>query len=187
MVVGYGHSLVKYDLEWLAHRNLHSVVELTIALLLVLPGAKAYGLCIGSIGKYWRRVLLFCAVPITLTWIAVSIMPANPFEGSSSGLWLISPLAQDLVFAGFLWPHFNRVFPGNLSSFVPIPKGVFLCATCFMLYHLVNFASMPAQFVCFQLFYTFVGGVWTGMTRFWTGSVIYMTITHMIVNFLATR
>lgn len=187
VAVAYGNFLAEHGLDWLAHRNVYFVAELAIALILVAPNPKTYGLCIGNIRDFWPRVLIFCAVPVILTWIVVSWMPASPFKGNANGIWLISPLAQDLLFAGFLWPHFSKFFPGNLSARIPIPRGVILCAAFFTLYHVPNFASMPTQFVCFQLVYTFVGGVWTGLTRFWTGSVIYMTMSHMIVNFLATR
>ncbi len=46
---------------------------------------------------------------------------------------------------------------------------------------------MPAGYVTFQLAYVFVGTLWLGMTRIWTGSLFFTTLVHMIVNYIAVH
>ena len=37
----------------------------------------------------------------------------------------------------------------------------------------------------FQLGYTFIGCVLLGISRQWTGSIVYATVTHTAVNYIA--
>lgn len=46
---------------------------------------------------------------------------------------------------------------------------------------------MNTTFVCQQMAYTFAGGIDLGLTRQWTGSICFVTLTHMKVNFIAWR
>ena len=46
---------------------------------------------------------------------------------------------------------------------------------------------MNAGYVCFQLVYVFLGSLWMGMTRVWTGSIWCTVVVHMAVNFIAVH
>jgi membrane protease YdiL (CAAX protease family) len=44
---------------------------------------------------------------------------------------------------------------------------------------------MSPAFLAFQLLYTSAGFVLTGLSRQWTGSLLYATLSHSGVNFIA--
>ena len=58
--------------------------------------------------------------------------------------------------------------------------------TCGFLAYLPNLLStMSPGYVAFQLSYVFVGCVLVGLSRQWTGTIIYATLSHMAVNYIA--
>jgi membrane protease YdiL (CAAX protease family) len=168
----------------ISHQTSHSLVLLAFGLALTLPGRKRNGLRIGSIRPNWLRVLVVCAIPIIVTAIVYPRLPVQPFRGGRIEMWLISPIAQDLVFQGFLLGRLERSYPprGRLR----FGKALMLGALFFSAWHLQNFTSpMPTGFVAFQLAYTAAGFMLTGMSRLWTGSILYATLSHSAVNFIA--
>ena len=50
-----------------------------------------------------------------------------------------------------------------------------------------NIASGFGSFIWFQLAYTFAGAILMGMIREWSGSLVYITIVHMAVNWIAVH
>ena len=52
-------------------------------------------------------------------------------------------------------------------------------------WHLQNFAYFPVWYVLLQLLYTWAAFTFVGLTRQWTGSLLYVTIGHMAGNFVA--
>ena len=102
-------------------------------------------------------------------------------------MWLIGPPSEDLVFSGFLFGKFDQLWPGPIARWLPVHWGVVVSAIYFSLWHAQNFESMDSTFVCQQMAYTFAGGIVLGLTRQWTGSILFVTLTHMIVNFIAWR
>jgi membrane protease YdiL (CAAX protease family) len=43
----------------------------------------------------------------------------------------------------------------------------------------------PAGFVAFQMFYTFLLLLLIGLSRQWTGSILYVTAAHTAINLIA--
>ncbi|MCO6439189.1 MAG: CPBP family intramembrane metalloprotease [Phycisphaerae bacterium] len=99
-------------------------------------------------------------------------------------MWLISPLAQDLLFAGYIYGLFDTVFAGYAHSRVRIRWAVLITAAYFGLWHVPNFAGMDTGYVLFQLLYTTVGGAWILLARQYTGSILPGVLTHMACNFI---
>ena len=86
--------------------NFYDTVALLFGVILAAPAPRRNGLCIGAIQKHWWRVLIVMAIPITLTAIVYPRLSVRPFAGASISMWLISPLAQDLVFVGYIYGRF---------------------------------------------------------------------------------
>ena len=159
-------------------------LQLLFGVLLVAGSPRRHGLRIGEIGRYKYRVLLVCGGPLIVAWVGCQFVDIPVWMRSCVGVWLISPLAQDLVFVGFLYTILRESFPGHLHRRVPIDKGLLLGAMFFSLWHAWNFRDTDAGFVCLQMCYTFAGGLLVGLTRQWTGSLFYVTAVHMGGNFL---
>ena len=160
------------------------VLQMLFALLLVLSTPRRSGLRIGRIRQHWWKVLIVCG-GIPLVWYAVmQFLPPSPFEFITASHWIVSPGAQELVFTGYLYGHFERVTTANVYRRIPIRGALVLTALFFSLWHVQNFLWLPAGWISFQLGYTFVGMMIYGLSRQWTGSAFYCFIPHMIVNAL---
>ncbi len=167
--------------------NWSRVWELAYGLLLALPTARASGLRLGDIRRQWRGVLVLCGLPVLAAALVYPRLPVRPFAGVEVGFWLLSAPAQDLVFTGFLYGRFERLYPASVHPRLPVRRAVVVTAVFFAAWHLRNFGDVPAGYVVFQLAYTFLGGVWVGLARQWTGSVYYGMLAHMASNFIASR
>lgn len=130
------------------------------------------------------QILGICALPVVLTAI-IYPFTSQPFAGGHIGVWLISPIAQDLLFTGYLYGLLEAAFPGTVGKRLRINRAVFLTAVFFSLWHVPNLAGIPVPYVLFQLVYTLVGGAWVLLARQLTGSILPGIATHMAVNFLA--
>jgi len=100
-------------------------------------------------------------------------------------MWLLGPFGQDLLFGGFLYGKLAPLYPHRLHRRIPIQGAIVVTALFFAAWHLPNFASMRPGFVCFQLAYTFAAALLGGLSRQWTGSILYLTLAHSAANFIA--
>jgi membrane protease YdiL (CAAX protease family) len=162
-------------------------LTLLFGLALVLPARERSGFRIGNIRSRAGETAFVCALPVALAAIIYPLLPVRPFTGSAAGIWLISPLAQDLVFIGYLYGRFESVFPGNTGIRIPVRKALLISALFFSAWHLPNFGTIHPGFVTFQLFYTFAIFMVAGLSRQWTGSMLYFTLAHMAINFIAWK
>lgn len=164
--------------------NLYDVLSLVLPLVLCLGTPSRSGFRIGVWQGRTAKVLGICALPIAL---AAGIYPltSQPFRGDPIGAWLISPAAQELLFAGYLYGLIDTVFPGVVHDRLRIRKAVVLTALFFAMWHVPNFSGIQTSYVLFQLMYTFVGGAWALLARQLTGSLLPGIGVHMAVNFIA--
>ncbi len=130
-------------------------------------------------------MLLIALIPIALTAIVYPKLHVRPFKGAPASMWVISPLAQDLVFAGYLYGLFEELAPRRVHPRVPINGALLLSSLFFGLWHAQGVQSVNAGYVFFQMAYVFIGALWVGMTRVLTGSIFYGTIVHMAANAIA--
>lgn len=159
-----------------------------------ITGVMPFLLCIGSplrsgltLGRWQGRglkVIGICGLPVLLTAI-IYPFTSQPFSGGRIGLWLVSPLAQDLLFAGYLYGLFDDAFPGHVHRRCRVNQAVLVTAAFFALWHVPNFGHMPTTYVAFQLLYTVIGGAWMLLARQLTGSIIPGVVTHMACNFIS--
>lgn len=168
----------------LGYGNAHDLVSLAFGALLALPAARASGLRLGA--RPPLRAILVAVAPVIATLIIYPNLPTRPFAGQRVGLWAISPMAQDLLFVGYLYGRFDALAPSPLERRGP-GAALLVTAAMFAAWHVPNFRNMPNGYVLFQLAYTFVGLVVTGLSRQWTGSALYTMATHVLVNFVAWK
>lgn len=167
---------------WDVYRD---VLFLGFGLLLAGSAPRRSGLQIGTVRAEWRRVLLVNAVPPAFVALVYPFLPVRPFAGASFTMWLVSPLAQTLFFAGFLYGRLEPAFPGYVHPRCRIRWALVVMAAFFALAHVPNFVRMPAGFVLFQLFCTGVLYLIPALSRQWTGSILYVALCHSAVNFVA--
>jgi membrane protease YdiL (CAAX protease family) len=166
--------------------NYYLIWTLVFSLLLVSASPRYYGLRIGQIRRYWGRTALVCLTPVVLTAVIYPHLGLKQYlAGGPAGLWLVSPLAQDIIFMGYLFAKFDELFPWQIHRRIGVRWGLVLACFFFAFWHLPSLGALPVGYFVFQLCYTFVGGFVTGLSRQWTGSLIYCTAAHMAVNWLA--
>jgi membrane protease YdiL (CAAX protease family) len=134
-------------------------------------------------------IVLVTIVPLIVIAIVYPRLPERPFAGFEMGFWLLSAPAQELVYTGFLYGRFERLYGRRIFPRLDVPWAAPVTALFFSLWHLQNFGStvISLQFVVFQLGYTFLGGMGHALIRHWTGSVWYPILMHMAVNWIAAR
>lgn len=167
----------------IGYPNVVDLLSLAFGLLLVLPTARDSGVVRGR--RPGLRVALVTLAPVVATAAVYPFLPVRPFAHERIGLWLISPLAQDCLFNGYLNGLFARTLPADArdASMGWRPgRQVLLASAFFAAWHLPNLATIPVGYVLFQLAYTFAGAVLIGLTRQWTGAMWYATLTHMAAN-----
>lgn len=155
-----------------------------VGLILTLPVPRESGLRIGTIREHWKGVLLLTGVPILACALVYPRLPQQPFHKSDISIWLTSPLAQDLMFGGVVYrilrPHFSTYIHRRVRMEWVLPIGGLFFAG----WHVQNFASFPTGYVLFQLLYTWAAFTFVGLTRQWTGSILYVNLAHMAGNFV---
>ena len=167
------------------YATLFNAATVIMPLLLCLGAPIRSGLSNGRWRGHGLKVAGICLSAIALTGI-VYPFTSRPFSGGHFGQWLISPLAQDLLFTGYLYGLLAGAFPGRIHARIPVDRAVVLTAALFALWHVPNFWGMSGAYVSFQLAYTFIGGAWVLLARQLTGSIIPGVLTHMGVNFIAS-
>ena len=171
--------------EAIGTENLVACWFLSFSIILVAHDPVGYGLTFGDIRKQWKWVVPLCVIPLLGTWIVYPRLPVRPFTGDPIATWLISPLAQDLLFAGYLYRHFEKGFPGTITRKLPFNRTIFVTAVYFSLWHSVGLLYGAGGFVYFQMVYTFFGACLMGVIRQYTGSFIYITAVHIVANYIA--
>ena len=163
---------------------LYYAISGIVPLILCLAAPSRSGLKLGIYRGHTLKVIGVCALPIILTGV-IYPFTSQPFSNSGTGTWLVSPAAQDLLFAGYLYGLFEAVFPGMVHPRLRVRRAVLLTPIFFALWHTPNFGGIAASYVSFQLLYTLLGGAWMLLARQWTGSVIPGILTHMSCNFIS--
>jgi len=165
--------------------NFWYLLSLLFGLALALSAPRRSGLRIGDVRPHLRGVLVACGIPVILAAIIYPLLPVRPFSGAAAGLWLISPPAQDLLFIGYLYGRLEPLYPHFVSPRIPMRRALVITALFFSAWHLPNFSTIPSGFVVFQISYTFAIFIVAGLSRQWTGSMLYFTLSHMGINFIA--
>jgi len=154
------------------------------ALALALPDTHGSGICLGKIREQWRRVAVVTAGPPILVATVYPLVGATAFAGRGAAMWAIAPIAQNLIFLGFIYGRLERVLPTTVGARVPVRWALIVTCLCFGLFHLPNLRAQPPGFVAIQVVYTAVLSIVPGLSRQWTGSILYATACHVAINFI---
>jgi len=178
-----------HGLEITGDANWYRCAEFCFGFALAIVTPRASGFTLGHPFRHWIALLCVTVLPLAIIANVYPRLPERPFAGYESGFWLLSAPAQELVYTGFLYGRFERLFSRRIFPRLDVPWAVQVTALFFSLWHLQNFASdaISARYVAFQLAYTFVGGVGHALIRYWTGSLFYPILMHMAVNWIAVR
>lgn len=166
-------------------RTFWYILFLLFGLLLTLPTRRRSGLILGDIRSQWRRVLLVCGGPVLVTAVVYPLLPVRPFADAGFQMWALSPLAQSLVFIGYIYGRLDTAFPGPVHPRLPVRQSLAITAAFFALWHVPGFWSLPAGYAVFQLLYTGVAYLVPALSRQWTGSILYVVLCHTAINFIA--
>ena len=166
------------------YSTLHDALSCVMPLLLCVGVPSRSGLTLGSWSGKVLKIVGVCASAIVLTAL-IYPLTSRPFSGGRIGSWLISPAAQELLFAGYVYGLIDVTFPVRIHKKSQVRLAVILTAVFFAIWHVPNFRNMSASYVAFQLLYTSLGGAWVLLARQWTGSIIPGLLTHMACNFIS--
>ena len=175
--------------------------QLTSSLFASLPETWAYTLPIlflgfaltlwapRSFGLAWadtwrsRRVVLVIGGTMTITACVAMLFIATPFHGGSWAIFLCVPLAEELLFRGFIFAVLRDAFPSKVSvGRHRFSLATLLSAVAFGLWHLGGLVRPENGFVLFQVGYTTVAGFLFAIMRERTGSLIAPLLVHAVVN-----
>lgn len=109
-------------------------------------------------------------------------------ETLQSLLWylLFVPIGEELLFRGWIYGIFERLFPNHrLSATNPLPPSVWMSTIAFSIWHLQNLSQDSIPWVCFQLLYTLLTGGWLGYLRYKTGKIWFSLCAHIGINVLS--
>ena len=165
--------------------NVIYLIELAYGLILAVPTWKRSGLHFGQLRGNVGWVLLVCGSSVVFAAVVVHpLWPGRGFEKSPIGTWLISPLAQELVFS-YLYGRFEPLWPNYVHHRFRIKQAMVISNLFFAASHLPGIFDASTGYILLQCIYTFFGGCLVGLARQWTGSMFYGTITHMAINAIA--
>lgn len=99
---------------------------------------------------------------------------------------LFVPLGEELLFRGWLFSLFERLWPRRAASATnPLPVSLWLTSLAFALWHLQNLSRDPLPYVGFQLLYTGLTGLWLGYLRWKSGKMVPCIAAHAAINALS--
>jgi membrane protease YdiL (CAAX protease family) len=171
------------EYRW-APEYVSSLIGILFGLILIAPTPRRYGLRIGAIGGAWKGVVSVWLLVVMVWWLVVFSFDLCLFRHSTAALWLLSPLAQDLVFIGYLYTKLDEAFPGFISPRLPVRRAVLVTSLFFGLYHAPNVLSSGVIWLAL-IPVTMLFFVCQGLMRQWTGSMLYATVAHSGVNFIS--
>ncbi len=100
--------------------------------------------------------------------------------------WILVPIAEELLFRGWMVNLFDRWLGSAYSSWEPFfPISLWASALSFSVWHLQNLFSYPPSVVLFQVLYTFFVGIWLGVIQWQTRKLKYAILGHFLLNFAA--
>lgn len=169
-------------------RTLRDTAFLIFGVLLVASHPKRSGLTLGS-RENVSKSLAVCAVIIGGTLAYRFAIEGTAFADWTGGwsIWAISPIAQELVFSGFILGLLHEHFPRWWHRSLPITTGVVVTTLLFGFWHFIPdfvYLQEDVGYVAFRLAYTMGPWLLYAMTRIWTGSIIYAIAMHIAVNFI---
>jgi len=165
-----------------------SLIKFTLAILLCLSSRIASGLQIGDRAgwkRHWLAVIFIWVLPVIVVAILFPALGKPDHTYKSMGFWLVTPIAQQLLFSGYIYGQMQFIFgrPAHTGmralGAAPLVRS-FLFALSF--WPLLR-ASEPGPVIT-QMAYAFLYSLWILNIRRWTDSVWPCVLNHLLVNML---
>ena len=173
-----GLRAVRWDAYWTAWLLLFGA-------LLALSSPIRSGLRVGEFRQHRRAVALVTLGPPVLAALLYPLFPTRPFGMLSAAMWTTGPIAQNLIFLGFIYGRLEPIMPGMVGRRLPVRWALVATCLCFGVFHLPNMRTLPVGVVLGQVAYTGLLMIVPGLSRQWTGSILYATLCHVLVNLVA--
>ena len=166
--------------------NLDAVFAVAFALLLVLPHPVRAGLTLPTVRSAKWRTLAVVASSVAVVAVFGRRLNAPPLRGSGTGYaaWLFGPVAEDVLFAGLLFGRFAVLWPGPVARWLPIDRAAVLAAVYFGLWQARLLRTFDPPTVLPLMAWAAAGGLAMGLVRQWTGSVLFVAVTHVTAGWL---
>lgn len=157
-----------------------SLTLLGVAMTIWSP--RVFGL---TWSQTWRERRLVARVGGAMFLIAAigMLFIRVPFFGQSAAFFLCIPLAEELLFRGFVFAALDDAFPRRLTiARFRFAAATLLSSVAFGLWHLGGLQWPSDGFTVFQVTYTTIAGFLFALMRERTGSLIAPWIVHALVN-----
>jgi len=181
-LMGLGTRSAWSDFQW-------SLVFVVLGLVLCLPYARSAGLVLGET-KRWQnsggRIAALWVVPPLLVIFVGPMLTEWPYKESTWGACLLSSMAQQLVFHGFVYSWLVKRWGEELGGW----RGAFRWPVAgAALAHALSqwpyaFEFGAAQMVL-HLTYVSMGTLWLLQMRRWSGSLLPGATSHLLASYLA--
>lgn len=141
-----------------------------------------------------KRLITLCVLPLL---ISLGFGASKSFHSNLSGLhflawkpmlwtWLIVPMGEEFLFRGWMNSFLNRLSHRAFLGVTPLfPLSIWGSATAFSIWHFQNIETLGLGTVFFQLFYTFLIGIWLGFLRWQTNKLWPCILAHSLLNLTA--
>lgn len=160
---------------------------LLLGFVLTIWSPGAFGLRLGNTLRRRRFVLTMAAI-LLVPMIVGMLFMRTPFFGGTRAAYVCVPLAEELLFRGFVFAVLAQAFPRSWSvGSVRVSVAVVVSAIAFGLWHLGGLRLPANSFICLQLLYTTLGGLGFGLLRENTGSLWACWTVHFLVNLWAVE
>jgi len=171
------------------NRTASDTALLVFGVILVASDPRRSGITLGT-KKNSGKALVACGVIIGGTLLYRFALNGNAFDSWNApwSTWAISPIAQELVFSGFILGLLNEYFPRRWIEPLPLSGAVVASAALFGMWHFIPdviFSDRDASWLLFRQAYTAIPWMLYAMTRLWTGTILYAVVMHLAVNFIS--
>jgi membrane protease YdiL (CAAX protease family) len=162
--------------------NLWHLLLLGCGVVLCLARPRAMGLRVGQIRENLRLIGTVSLAACAFSALGTLLMPDHPFEDAPPGMYLATPVGEELIFRGFAYSLLLWAFPGRTTRW-GISYAVLGSAILFGAWH-VSMGGPTYGFAWVQAGYTTLAGVLLGLVRERTGSILPCIPAHMGSNYL---
>lgn len=137
----------------------------------------------------WLTYVIPAGIALLYGWL-LRPGPSVVMGGSASDrLWflLLVPVGEELLFRGWFYNLIDVRFGGKmLTPTNPFPCAGWASSLAFAIWHVQNWETLGPALTSFQVFYTFVAGMWLSLLRWRTGGIVHSILGHAAINLSAS-
>jgi membrane protease YdiL (CAAX protease family) len=163
--------------------NLWHLLLLACGVALCIFRPRTMGIRLGKLKEHLGLIALVSGVSWVVSAAAALLITDHPFEGAPAGMYLATPVAEELIFRGFAYTALVWAFPGK-STRLGLSYAVVGSALLFGIWHVSMAGTLTWGFAWVQAAYTSAAGLLLGLVRERTGSLLPCMGAHMGANFI---